>query len=104
MHDIKERLEVGVLDFSLVAAPGTDDLFIGLQSVPLVPTRVWKLVLSVEDLAVESGLAFESTAGCRITVVAGANPYTLAIDGVPTGEHGFEPEYALDRYAAHEFL
>ncbi|HEY3769317.1 MAG TPA: hypothetical protein VGN44_11650 [Candidatus Angelobacter sp.] len=98
MHDLAERLEVGVLCFDLVFAPAHGEKIVDLDSTFLQPLRVSKLVLSELGKSVESGLLIQSNGGEEILIVASAFPCFLAIRGVLSLPHIFEPEYPLNRY------
>jgi hypothetical protein len=98
MHDLAERLEVGVLCFDLVSAPAHDEKIVDLDSTFLQPLRVSKLVLSELGKSVESGLLIQSIGGEEILIVASAFPCFLAVRGVLSLYRIFDPEYPLNRY------
>jgi len=99
MHDLADRIEVGVLNFTRVDSLGEDDLAIALPAAFDAPLKVTKLVIVEAGTTVESGVMLESPDGKQIVVTAGAGPYTLAIRGIIETPHAFEPEYSIDNYA-----
>ena len=100
MHDIAERLEVGVLAFSLVDSLLPDELVVELPPAFGGPIKVTKLTIVESGVRAESGILLEASDGSQVVVVAGANPYTLAVRGVVDQPHVFEPEYPLINYMA----
>ncbi len=100
MHDIGERLEVGVLTFRLVDSLLPDERVVELSPAFGGPTKVIKLAIVESGARAESGMILEASDGSQVVVVAGANPYTLAVRGVLDQPHVFEPEYPLTNYMA----
>jgi hypothetical protein len=99
MHDIAERIEVGVLEFSIERQP---DWSIYLQTVDLSQkfrgeVSVEKLVLESEGAQIECGLVFNGSKGGRITIIPSDHPYALAIEGTEL-RYRFGPEYSLEQY------
>lgn len=98
MNDISERAEVGVLAFALVKASEPDEIKKKLPSSFKSPSRVSKLVITEQYCEAESGVVLTAADGKEIIIVAGAYPHTLAIDGIVSQPHIFEPEYPLAEY------
>lgn len=99
MHDLANRIEVGVLHFTLVESVGAEELVVGLPSSFVNGLKATKLVIAEGGSIAESGVLLEATDGRQIAIVAGASPYTLAISGVFDMPHMFEPEYPLNSYS-----
>jgi len=97
MHDVAEWREVGVLSFSRVSTPPDEK-----ATTVVVPAfnreiRAFKLVIEESGTSAESGVVLRADSD-EIVVVAGADPCTLAVSGVPSAPHIFEPEYPINRY------
>lgn len=104
MHDIADRIEIGVLDFSLADSADADETFVDLPSSFSGPIQVSRLIIIEAGMTAESGVVLETSDGNRIVVTAGANPYTLAVKGVVDTPHVFEPEYPLNRYSPRPYV
>ena len=99
MHDIAERLEIGVLSFELVTVPEKDELTVDVSGGFNCSLQAFKLILEEEGTRAECGLAIRGSKGDEIVIVPSAGPCHLAIAGLPSSNpHIFEPEYELDRY------
>jgi hypothetical protein len=102
MHDVAERMELGVLVFSVVTqSSGTpNETFVPLPASMNGPITVRKLVREECETVAEAGIVLEAADGHRITVIAGAFPYSLAVDGIFDNphEHMFDPGGSRDRY------
>lgn len=100
MHDInrEEWLEAGVLEFTHVAADDDPSSQIELPDEFRRDLKVSKLVLSTEEMVVESGIVLEGRDGGRIVVVAGGFPYAITIAADFLTET-FDPEYELSEYS-----
>lgn len=98
MHDVAEWREVGVLRFSEVTSEfAKEDPY----KLPLSfdgNLKVTKLLITESGVVAESGVLLEASDGQSLVIVAGAYPYSLAIEGGPKMAHGFEPEYPLEDY------
>jgi hypothetical protein len=101
MHEISERIEIGVLQFDLESETPTDLVEVTFK-VPLKPSRIRKLVISESGVQAESGIVLECEDQNEITIVAGTYPYTLGINGLFESEYAFETEYAVDKYTSVE--
>jgi hypothetical protein len=97
MCNVEEKIEVGVLIFSRVAWPPTHEQIVDVDSAFNSSNHVSKLVIEESGASIESGLIFNA-GGKEIIIVAGAFPLTLAVNGILTPSHVFEPEYSMDRY------
>jgi hypothetical protein len=99
MHDIAERTEVGVLEFTLTSRGSSDERTVALPNGMAGPLSTEKLVLHEAGITAESGIGLRSDKGDELIIVAGVYPYTLAIRGTSELPHIFEPEYPLETYA-----
>lgn len=95
MRDIREQLEVGVLVFELVAGSLTSGAF-GYFGEGLTAS---KLIIQHPEASAESGIVLRVKDGSEITVVAGAFPLTLAVNGL---NWAFDPEYHIEQYERME--
>lgn len=98
MHDVAEMREVGVLHFGLVLAPLSEETFVDIPPAFDDQLAVTKLTIEESGTVAESGIILTANDGEEMIIVAGANPYLLAVQGVPSTPHLFEPEYPLDQY------
>ncbi len=98
MHDVEERKEVGVLHFSRVLAPRPGETIAGVAAAFEGEIVVSKLVVHESGTSAESGVILKARTGDEIVIVSGAYPYSLAIRGLLSLPHVFEPEYPLDQY------
>jgi hypothetical protein len=99
MHDIAERLEIGVLNFEKVTSLADNETTADVSAAFDCSVEAFKLILDEEGTRAECGLALQANNGDQITIVPGAFPYSLAVLGVfESTPHIFEPEYELDRY------
>jgi hypothetical protein len=98
MHDVAERKEVGVLEFSYVSFPSEHEKIVDVRSRVGPELVVSKLIIHESGTSAESGIVIKSTLGHEILIVVAAMPYSLAVSGVLKGPHVFEPEYPVDRY------
>jgi len=98
MHDVAERREVGVLNVNRVSTPQPDEVLATVPPAFESEIIVFKLLIRESGVEAESGVVFTTQAGDEIVVVAGAYPYSLAVQGVSSLPHVFEPEYPLDQY------
>ena len=102
MHDVAERREVGILQFSRVHEIEP------LESVVEVPAAfrqhlsVKKLVIRESEVDCESGVLFQAHSGEEIIILAGVAPYSLAVHGVTWPGYTFQPEYSLEQYSQVE--
>lgn len=103
MHDLGERIEVGVLRFDLVSTPNPDEKSLDLDHSFKQPHIAKKMVITESGSRAESGLLLRSISGSEILIVASSHPYQLAVKGVLSAPHMFEPEYPLERYEFEPF-
>jgi hypothetical protein len=112
MHDIAERVEIGVLEFALVKEkteepkPSSN----GAREVSFIdidlPTsfrshnRVTKLVISEANTTAESGIVIRASDHKEIIILSSAMPYNLAIRGIfsMSMPRIFEPAYDFGCY------
>lgn len=104
MHDLADRREVGVLQFSYVFAPETQETIIEISPVFDAELLVSKLIIQESGAEAESGIILRAVNREEIVIVAGVNPYSVAICGVPLPECTFEPEYKLEQYSCISFV
>jgi hypothetical protein len=98
MHDVAEKIEVGVLNFERASAPGPNETIVDVAPAFQGEIAVSKLVIFESGTSAESGVVLRASNGEEIVIVAGAFPCTIAVFGVGPMPHIFEPEYELDRY------
>ena len=98
MHDVADRREVGVLNFSFVSAPLESETIVDMRSMFDHELTVFKLIIHESGTSAESGVILKSARGDEIVIVAADFPYFLAVCGVLTVPHNFVPEYPLDLY------
>jgi hypothetical protein len=100
MHDIAERIEIGVLNFEKVTTHAGDATNADVSVAFDCDIEAFKLILDEGGTRAECGLALRASNGDQITIVPSAGAYSLAILGVfASTPHIFEPEYQLNRYA-----
>jgi hypothetical protein len=102
MHDLAERIEVGVLSFELVNTPFDGEIFADLNEAFLGSLSVSKLVLHESGKIIESGMRIQSIDG-EILILPSSFPCNLAVRGAFSEPHIFKPEYPLDRYQVIPF-
>jgi hypothetical protein len=99
MHNVAERLELGVLNFELLLECSSTETVLQISPSFSAGAVASKLVIHEADTTAESGLAITASDGNEIIVVASAGPCYLAVGGVLSSiPHLFEPEYPLDQY------
>jgi hypothetical protein len=97
MYDIAERLEIGALEFSRVTEKGRELPAFDLPEEFRVGVKAAKLVLSTSGVTADSGVLLRGSHGDELVMVAGAQPYTIAVKASFIRER-FEPEYELSTY------
>lgn len=98
MQELADRIEVGKLVFDVVEAPLSDEMLVDLPKAFSNSIKAMVLSIAESGTVVESGLILEGEEDARIIIVAGANPYTIAMKGVMGLSHIFEPEYPVEDY------
>ncbi len=98
MHDIAERLEVGVLSFSPISTHTDAAQFANAPASFKSNFEVFKMVIDESDTTAESGLVIRAVDGHELIVVASASPCYLWTSGVFVMENNHIPEYPLDQY------
>src|SRR5580700_3820676 len=98
MHDVAERVEVGVLNFEPVCTPAPDETMVDVALAFQGEVAVSKLVVFESGASAESGVVLRASNGKEMVIVAGVFPYSIAVLGMGSMPHIFEPEYQLDRY------
>lgn len=97
MHDVAVKVEVGVLNFEPVSIPRPHEAIVDVVSFQ-DEIVVSKLVIHESGTSAESGVMLRARNGDEIVIVARAYPYSLAVLGVVSMPHIFEPEYPIDLY------
>ena len=97
MHDVAERKEVGVLKFDRVFVPPSDKQIVDVPATFDHDVRASKLIIQESGTRAESGVILKAGSD-EIVAVAGAYPYSLAVSGVTSMPHIFEPEYPIELY------
>ena len=102
MHDIAERCEVGVLEFSKIGTGAHNEMKISLPESFRNHLNLTKMTIIERGTVAESGILLESHSKEEIVIVAGAYPHTLAIRisslTVEPTLPAFEPEYPMESY------
>jgi hypothetical protein len=99
MHDLAERREVGVLQFGYVFAPEAQEIIIETSPIFHGELSVSKLIIEESGTESESGIILRAADGQELVIVAGVNPYSVAVSGVTFPGYTFEPEYKLEQYS-----
>lgn len=102
MHDVAARREVGVLNFEHASALRPGETVLGVASFH-GPIVVSKLLIHESGTTAESGVVLKASSGGEMVIVAGAYPHSLAVLGVASLPHLFEPEYPIDLYTRVPF-
>ncbi len=99
MHDVAEKLEVGVMNFTSVEV--IDQTSRVFDFDPSLKVKAgYKLLLREVEIALESGLKLEFEAGTELIVCPAAFPCFLAISGNCLPEIRTVPEYKSEAYEA----
>ena len=103
MHDVAERLEVGVLNFRSVTT--IDEGAISVDFEPLlVPYRGCKLVVEEAETRLESGLKLYFQNGQDLLILPADFPLFLAVSGSCIQDRYTTSEYPLKDYEAVELF
>ncbi len=102
MYDVAERIEVGVLNFDQVFSPRPNEKIVLVSSAFDREIVVSKLIIQELNTRAESG-AILAAGNEEIIVVAGVYPYSLAVSGVLSVPHVFEPAYSIEDYTRVPF-
>jgi hypothetical protein len=101
MHDLDDWEEIGTLTFELANAEDVPQS-VSLPSSWLDVRDVQKLVYNLDNCEAECGFALCTSSGDQLTVVPGADVYTLAI-AAPFLSLPFTPENDLAAYLRKAF-
>ncbi len=101
MHDLGDWEEIGTLTFELVRAEDVPEL-VSLPASWSDVREVQKLAYISDDFEAECGFALCTSSGDQLTVVPGADVYTLAIKA-PFHSLPFKPENDLTAYVRKAF-
>lgn len=101
MHDLDDRREIGVLDFTAVGAIAPDERRVTPAS-HRYHCEFSKLVINDMGVSAESGVTVLLDGNREIVIVAGAFPHTLAINGLSEWEFEFDPEYSMENYVRED--
>jgi hypothetical protein len=96
MHDLLGWEEIGTLTFEIVGSQGVPEM-VDVPVAWLDVQAVQKLVYVSEECEAESGLTLRTTNGETLTILPGAEVYTLAIEA-PFYPKPFNPENDLSVY------
>jgi len=102
MHDLNDRHEIGVLDFTRVETFAPDERRIA-HTFHGNRCEFKKLIINDMGVSAESGIALLLNGSGEIVIVAGAFPHSLAINGLRGWDFKFDPEYSMEEYV-HEAL
>jgi hypothetical protein len=97
MHDIAERVEIGVLNFAYVQTVRKSEVTAEAWAFK-DEIAVYKLVIHELGTSAESGIALVAPTGEEIVILPNAFPYNLTVKGVPSLGFAFTPENSLDNY------
>jgi hypothetical protein len=98
MHDLAERIEVGVLRFETVLAAYKDEQLGDASGAFNSELKALKMEITESGIIAESGFVLRTIEGLELIVLAGASPYFLWTSGVFTMREEFKPEYPLKDY------
>lgn len=98
VHEIAERMEIGVLRFSHFKSPSGSEVMLPIAPEFNQQVDAFKLVAHVSGVKAESGILLRARNGIEIAIVAAAFPFMIAVDGVVQRPHIFEPEYPMEEY------
>jgi hypothetical protein len=101
MHDVAERVEVGVLSFELTSQTAEGEQLVQFDHL-LTPYLVSKLTVLESGKVLESGLDLRFSDGQEFLVVPSDFPCFLAVKakGIDLPKTLPNTEYSLDRYDA----
>jgi hypothetical protein len=103
MHDVAERLEVGVLNFRSVTDLDEDAISVDFRP-QLVPYRGCKLVVEEAETRLESGLKLYFQNGQDLLILPAAFPLHLAVSGSCIQDRNTTSEYPIENYEAVELF
>lgn len=101
MHDVAERLEVGILKFEKVTALPKWECFVETIDLAFAfqhDLKVFKLVIEESGTLAESGIEIMASDGSAIVIVASGLPCNLEVQGVKVAAKLEGPEYPLEDY------
>jgi hypothetical protein len=103
MHDVAERVEVGVLSFELASQTTEGEYLIRFDQI-LTPYLVSKLIILESGKVLESGLVLRFVDGQEFLVVPSDFPCCLTVKtkGIDLPKTLPNTEYSLDRYDAFD--
>lgn len=101
MHDVADRMEVGVLSFNLVPASSKEEKLIKLPANFGSTLRPFKMLIKESGKRAESGLILRDTADKELLIVASEAPCYLYIRGtlpMQPAPESHRPEYPISEY------
>ena len=98
MHDLDERIEVGILKVELMVHPQEDEASVDLPWSFRNGGSISKLSFEQSGVKAESGVLLRSRDGDEIIIVAAASPHLLYVAGADAPPQQVVPEYSLSRY------
>jgi len=99
MHDVAERLEVGVLKIRSVEAISETSRVFDFEPT-LIPEAGYKLVIQEAGTTLESGLKLCFESGSDLVILPADFPFFLAVCGNCLPQMQTVPEYNLEAYQA----
>jgi hypothetical protein len=103
MHDVAEKLEVGILTFEKSRGGIAGEVFFDCQG-SLRVTAAWKLTIQEAGLLLESGLRFAFSNGKELVLVPADFPCFLSVQGSLTQNINPVSEYPLGDYHQEQIL
>jgi hypothetical protein len=98
MHDLAERIEVGILRFETVLTAYKDEQLGDASGAFNAELKALKMEITESGTIAESGFILRTVEGLELLVLASASPYFLWTSGVFTMREEFKPEYPLKNY------
>lgn len=98
MHDIAERMEIGVLRFEQTKSLRGNRVSLPITAEFRQRVDAYKLIVHESGVIAESGIVLRAEPKSEITIVASAMPCFIAIKGLVEQPHIFEPEYPMEKY------
>jgi hypothetical protein len=98
MHDLGDRIEVGILKVELVVQPLQDEASVDLPWSFRNGGSISKLAIEQSGTRAESGVLLRSGEGDEIIILPAAFQHRLYVGGVDAAPQQVTPEYNLSRY------
>jgi hypothetical protein len=98
MHDIADRVEIGILRFEQTKSLQGNRVVLPIALEFRQRIDAFKLTVHESGVLAESGIVLRAQCNREITIVAAAMPCFIAIKGVVEQPNIFEPEYPIENY------